>query len=202
MNLIMHQDYGDHSRKAVIKFYRDGIQLWNPGDVFGEAKNLLVPGEKDVRNPRIAAAFRKLGLCEQAGTGMRMIVNEWQKLGHPQPEYKDDRANKAFEVFLPLKPLEEILKTSQISSQISSQVSSQVGSQVKKILHYCQVPRSKQEILTHIGLKPLNKNYVRHIQPLLKQHLLEMTVPDKPKSRLQRYRTSKEGLVFLNGSSI
>ncbi|MBI4552240.1 MAG: putative DNA binding domain-containing protein, partial [Candidatus Latescibacteria bacterium] len=56
VNLLIHQDYGDHSRKAVIKFFRDGIQFWNPGDVFGDDSRLLEPGEKEVRNPAIAMA--------------------------------------------------------------------------------------------------------------------------------------------------
>ncbi|MEI6310173.1 MAG: RNA-binding domain-containing protein, partial [bacterium] len=57
VNLLIHQDYGDHSRKAVIKFFRDGIQLWNPGDVFGDDSRLFEPGEKEVRNPAIAMAL-------------------------------------------------------------------------------------------------------------------------------------------------
>jgi len=77
MNLIIHQDYGDYSRKPVIKFFQDGIQFWNPGDAFVADADLLKPGEKDVRNPLIATAFRKLGLCERAGTGLKMIFNEW-----------------------------------------------------------------------------------------------------------------------------
>jgi ATP-dependent DNA helicase RecG len=81
MNLLMHQDYGDHSRKAVIKFFRDGIQFWNPGDVFGDDTRLLEPGEKEVRNPGIIAAMRRIAMCEQAGTGMRMMREEWQGLG-------------------------------------------------------------------------------------------------------------------------
>ena len=34
INLIMHQDYSDHSRKAVIRHYADKTVLWNPGDAF------------------------------------------------------------------------------------------------------------------------------------------------------------------------
>jgi ATP-dependent DNA helicase RecG len=80
------QDYADHSRKAVIKFYKDTIQFWNPGDVFGNYGDLLEPGEKEVRNPRIVSAFRRLALCEQAGTGMRMMRNQWRALEHPDLE--------------------------------------------------------------------------------------------------------------------
>ena len=102
INLLIHQDYADHSRKAVIKFYKDVIQFWNPGDVFGSDVNLLEPGEKEVRNPRIAAAFRRLALCEQAGTGIRMMTTQWQQLGNPAPQYDNDRSRKAFEIRLGL----------------------------------------------------------------------------------------------------
>src|SRR3989338_9951830 len=77
VNLLIHQDYGDHSRKAVIKFFRDGIQFWNPGDVFGDDSRLLEPGEKEVRNPVIATAMRRVAMCEQAGTGLRMMREAW-----------------------------------------------------------------------------------------------------------------------------
>lgn len=101
VNLLIHQDYGDHSRKGVIKFFRDGIQFWNPGDVFGDDSRLWEPGEKEVRNPSIAMAMRRIAMCEQAGTGLRMMREAWKKLGHPSPTYKNDRARKAFEFFIP-----------------------------------------------------------------------------------------------------
>jgi len=54
------------SRKnSLLEIYRKFI------DVFGNADYLLEPGEKEVRKPQSVAAFRRLGLCEQAGTGMR-----------------------------------------------------------------------------------------------------------------------------------
>jgi ATP-dependent DNA helicase RecG len=36
------------------------------------------------------------------------------------------------------------------------------------------------------------------LRPLLEADLLAMTVPDKPKSRLQRYRTTEAGKRLLN----
>ncbi|MHA1787297.1 MAG: AlbA family DNA-binding domain-containing protein, partial [Candidatus Thorarchaeota archaeon] len=40
VNLLIHQDYGDQGRKGVIKFFKDGILFWNPGDVFGRYDDL------------------------------------------------------------------------------------------------------------------------------------------------------------------
>lgn len=45
--------------------------------------------------------MRHIAMSEQPGTGMRMMREEWQKLGHPAPTYKNDCAWKAFELFIP-----------------------------------------------------------------------------------------------------
>ena len=100
INLLIHQDYGDHGRKASIRFFRDRTLFWNPGDAFATTDELLDPTEKEVRNPAIVAAFRRIGLSEQAGTGMRAIFRGWQRLGHVPPVIDNDKARKSFELRL------------------------------------------------------------------------------------------------------
>ena len=114
INLLMHQDYGDHTRKAAIRFFDDRAQLWNPGDAYALTDELLEPGERDVRNPRIVAAFRRIGLSEQAGTGMRAIFGSWRRLGRVPPIIDNDRSRKAFQLTL-LK--EELLSKEQLLFQ-------------------------------------------------------------------------------------
>ena len=100
INLLIHQDYGDHGRKASIRFFRDRTGFWNPGDAFATTDELLDPTEKEVRNPAIVAAFRRIGLSEQAGTGVRAIFRGWQRLGYVPPLINNDRARKTFELLL------------------------------------------------------------------------------------------------------
>ena len=100
LNLLLHQDYGDRSRKASIRIFRDQTVFWNPGDAFAPTEELLDPTEKDVRNPAIVAAFRRIGLSEQAGSGMRMIFRNWQELGYLPPAIGNDKARKTFELRL------------------------------------------------------------------------------------------------------
>lgn len=40
-------------------------------------------------------------------------------------------------------------------------------------------------------------NYKRHIVPVLESGLIAMTLPDKPQSRLQRYRLTAQGRALL-----
>ena len=116
INLLIHQDYADHTRKPVIQFFNDRVLLWNPGDAFATADELLEPGEKEVRNPRIVNAFRRIGLSEQAGTGIRAIFGNWRRLGHVPPIIENNRLRNAFQLTL-LK--EELLSEEQLLFQAS-----------------------------------------------------------------------------------
>ena len=98
INLLLHQDYGDQHRHASICLFRDRMEFKNPGDAFATTDELLEPGEKEVRNPAIVAAFRRLGLSEQAGTGIRSIFRNWQALGYVPPAIDNDKAAKSFVV--------------------------------------------------------------------------------------------------------
>ena len=98
INLLLHQDYGEQHRHATIRVFRDRLEFRNPGDAFATTDALLDPGAKDVRNPDIVAAFRRLGYSEQAGTGIREIFRNWQALGYVPPVIDNDKANKAFDV--------------------------------------------------------------------------------------------------------
>lgn len=105
INLLIHQDYSDHSRKASIKFYRDRAVIWNPGESFEKKEKLLESGEKEVRNPRLVSAFRRIGLSEQAGSGVRAIYGNWRQLGRIPPQISNDKTEKTFEICLLKKAL-------------------------------------------------------------------------------------------------
>lgn len=105
INLLIHQDYGDHGRKASIRLFTDRTIFWNPGDAFATEAELLDPTEKEVRNPSIVKAFRRIGLSDQAGTGIRAIFRNWYDLGRVPPQLRNDKARKEFELVLLNSPL-------------------------------------------------------------------------------------------------
>lgn len=116
VNLLVHQDYSDHSRKASIRHYTDQTVFWNPGDAFATDADLLEPGEKEVRNPRIVTAFRRIGLSENAGWGLRDVFRNWQELGYVPPAIANIKRHKCFELIL---KKEELLSEQQILFQAS-----------------------------------------------------------------------------------
>ena len=100
VNLLMHQDYSDQGRKAEIRHYADQTVFWNPGDAFAAAADLLEPGEKEVRNSHIVTAFRRIGLSENAGWGLRDVFRNWQQLGNVPPCITNNKGRKCFELVL------------------------------------------------------------------------------------------------------
>ena len=194
----------------------DGIQLWNPGDVFGDDSRLMEPGEKEVRNPAIAMAMRRIAMCEQAGTGMRMMREEWQKLGHPAPNFKNDRAWKAFEFFIPgldkeVDMASDLMKamfggTSSTDTQLGTEGVpswSQVGPKsvpreiVEKVLHVTESPADLQTLMKET--EHTNRTRFRDavLKPLIDGGLIAPTIPDKPRSSKQKYRLTDKGRQFL-----
>ncbi len=124
------------------------------------------------------------------------MIEDARKHKCPEPEFK---VNGFFTTtFLP-----NVEIARKITEQVGEQVSEQVDEQVT-ILKFCLTPKQKQEILAHLGLRSVYLNFKRHIQPLVKQGLLEMTIPEKPRSSKQRYLTTDLGrkvLVKRSGGS-
>ncbi len=58
-----------------------------------------------------------------------------------------------------------------------------------KILAFCMTPHSKAEIAEYCGYKNTKNFTNRYLRPLFNAGSLKMTLPDKPKSKNQRYIT-------------
>ncbi len=77
----------------------------------------------------------------------------------------------------------ETLNTPQVIPQAIPQ-----DEREKKIIEFCQTPRSRKEISEYIGIK--DRKYLKEIlDRMIKRNLLQMTLPDKPTSPKQKYVT-------------
>ena len=58
-------------------------------------------------------------------------------------------------------------------------------------------PRTGQELLLAAGYTKRTGNFKRSMDRLLAAGFLEMSIPEKPTSRLQRYRITDKGRAWL-----
>ncbi|MCH1984716.1 RNA-binding domain-containing protein [Achromobacter xylosoxidans] len=124
INLLIHQDFGDTTRVPVIRYFRDQTEFFNPGDAFASREQLLDPGDKEVRNPSIVNAFRRIGLSDQGGTGVRAIFDGWRRLGYLPPEIENHKAEKSFRLRLRKEKLiteAQLLAQANLGAHLSAQ---------------------------------------------------------------------------------
>ncbi len=149
------------------------------------------------RNRRIGDFLKELDLTEGRSTGFPKIRQAMKFNGSPPPVFETNKSRDYFLTILPIHP--KAKRKTQVETKVGEQVSEQVSEQVGAILKFCRESKKKQEILKHINLSSVYLNYKRHILPLINNGLLELTIPDKPNSRLQKYKTTEKGLALLKG---
>ena len=78
-------------------------------------------------------------------------------------------------------------------------VTEQVTAQVEAVLQAAaQATRSREELQVASGIKHREHFRKAYLEPLLGTGWLAMTIPDKPRSPKQRYRTTDLGLTVLS----
>ena len=71
----------------------------------------------------------------------------------------------------------------------AGQVAGQVTGQVEKLLGCLEtIPLSRREMMEKLGLKGRDNFERLYLRPALDNGLIEMTIPNKPNSHLQKYR--------------
>lgn len=78
--------------------------------------------------------------------------------------------------------------STQENTQDSTQENTQDNIQIK-ILKFCEKPRSKKEIAEYMGYKDAKSFSKRYLTPLCDSGKIQMTIPEHPTSRNQKYIT-------------
>ena len=123
---------------------------------------------------------------EKAGTGTLDMIALCAEAGLPTPEFRQDGG--------------QFVQTLRRFAEQVTQPESQPES-----LDACVVGMLKQQSLSkieksqRIGQKEISGRLNQIIRQLLAEHLVEYTIPDKPASRLQKYRLTPKGQSWLDG---
>ena len=143
------------------------------------------------RNRRIGEFLKELDLTEGRSTGISKILKQMEINGSPRPEIETDEDRSFFLIRLLVNPGTLLEETSKPIPPVTPPVTPPV----KNLLVLLKENGQLGAQLIREGLKLKDRTYVReaYINPALKSGFIEMTIPDKPTSHLQKYRLTAKG---------
>lgn len=185
LNALIHRDYSIHTEGMPIQInlYSDRLEVKNPGGLYGRLTvDELGKVQPDTRNPMLATAMEVLGLTENRYSGIPTINLAMEKAGNPQPEFLDSGAE--FSVILRMGKRKS--KDHKEHFRGDGSFESNPQSKMEAVRAFCTSPKTRQEIADFLGVKPYYAAR-RYINPLVESGVLKLTIPDKPRSKNQRY---------------
>ncbi len=170
INAFVHNDY---SREVPPKFelFSDRVEITSAGGLpDGLSQTEFFEGISVPRNQELMRIFKDLGLVEQLGSGIPRILESYSKECFA---FSDNFLRMSFPA--------EVALTLQVTPQVELLIKALSSQMTRKEI---------QEALQLSDRKNLGNIY---INPALQNAVIEMTIPDKPNSWLQKYRLTALG---------
>lgn len=162
-----------------------------------------------VRERRAVPLARIALPLRRAGTGVVRLHEQWLALTGHAPVVTSDPAQKTYSIEFrwpqdsaseQVDPEATEQVTEQATEQATEQVTEQVAEQVQRtVLAVGQDVLSTSEIMERLALQHRPTVLYTYLTPALDAGLVEMTVPDKPRSSRQKYRLTDAGRALLAG---
>jgi ATP-dependent DNA helicase RecG len=178
LNALIHRDYSVHTENVPtrIVMYSDRLEITNSGGLYGRISiDSLGKVRPDTRNPALANVLELLNTTENRYSGIPTIRKEMKAAGLPDPVFAVKRGEFMVE-----------FKNGMSYPGKQRLVSEKTGNLEDQLLEFCRTPRTRKELVNFTGF---SRFYTMDsiIKPLLESGKLKMTLPDKPKSKNQKY---------------
>lgn len=188
-NLLIHREYTNpYPAKFIIEADRVLAENANRPRTAGEIDpENFSPYPK---NPVIASFFKEIGRADELGSGVR---NTFKYCGvytpGATPKFID---GDIFKTIIPLEPEKsKPIKTENFSFDLNKKH--------LMTLNFClEKARSREEIMKKLDLMDRSHCMKKYLNPMVDEKILEMTIPEKPKSSKQKYRTTNKGKRVVN----
>ena len=216
LNAIAHRDYG-HPAPIQIRVYDDRISLWNPGTLPPDwtLDKLMGTHASVPHNPGIANAFFRAGMIEAWGRGIGAIVGACRAAGTAEPRWTLESGGLRLE-FVFAGTANQSLSGGAARgsgeparhargagpSQPESRPESQPESLAARVLRQLAAgPMSKSGLSRSLGQGSVSGQLNKVVGALLADGRIGYTIPEKPRSRLQKYRLTDAGRAAVEGLS-
>lgn len=202
LNAVMHRDYSDYSGYVAIVVFDDRIEIRSCGRLPTGITVEKLSGKHDSKpvNPLIAGAFHRTGAVEVWGRGTNRVIAACEKHGAAPPIFEETQGFVHVTFKAPMVPTaaEGLEGTARPESQPESRPESQPESLERRVLDLLRrEPLGKAALSAHLGQRRVSGQLNKVIRSLMDRGLIAYTLPDKPNSRMQQYRTTATGLAML-----
>ena len=219
VNAIYHRSYEEREPVEVRITREELLVLSYPGADRSIRMDDFKKGQavsRRYRNRRIGEFLKELDLAEARSTGVPKIFRAMRQNGSPKPIFESDENRTWFLVRLPVheKVGQEASRqeTVQVTNQdnlLEIQQKKQdapqdtihetihetihVTEHVERLISILTGELNRPQLQDILGISNRPHFVAAYLGPALKAGLIEMTLPDKPKSRNQRYRRTAAG---------
>ena len=182
VNAVAHRDYTDNGSVQVMLF-ADRLEVWNPGMLSPPLtlEKLRVPHRSVPGNPLLAESLYLAEYIERMGTGTLDMIRRCVEVGLPEPEFT---VTDGFVTTVRRKAL---------AGQVTGQVTGQVADEIMTMIAVFRGDHTRQELQLALNLKSRANFEDRYLKPAIEAGYVALTLPDKPRSRLQKYRLTAKG---------
>lgn len=195
VNAVYHRSYQDRE-PVEVRIKREEIAIFScPGPDISIRYDEWRAGRgvsRRYRNRRIGEFLRELELTEGRCTGFPKLLKAMKANGSPPPVFETDDGRRECMVRLPAHPL-ALLSTPEVTTEVTMEVTMEVRGIVKALTGEL----TRQQLQDALSLK--NNEHFRkaYLLPAIEAGLVQMTLPDKPRSSNQRYRLTAAGRLWL-----
>lgn len=210
-NILIHREYTNaFPAKLIIEYGQVRTENANKPHGFG----VLNPANFTPfpKNPVIGAFFREIHRADELGSGMRRMLRYGKVYGGADPEMVE---GDIFRIVVKVPEFQQPVVTASRTGRATPEAEAQANkaqeaqveaqeAQVKlipwqlAILKACDTgEKTGKELLNVAGDRSRSGNFKKGVQRLLDEQLVELTIPDKPSSRLQKYRLTAKGRKLL-----
>ena len=186
INSLIHRDF-KNPKSNEIAIYKDRVEIFNPGEFpEGFKPEDFIEGQGSIpRNPLIANTLYLSKDIEKWGSGFRRITEACQT---SNTKVKFEIRKNGFMVIFYRKSDKELLDLTGENKNIQEKTYEKTYENLEeKILEFCIKAKTAKEIAEFCGYKGIDRFKRNYLKPLLENGKIIMTIPDKPKSKNQKY---------------
>ena len=219
VNAIYHRSYEEREPVEVRITREELLVLSYPGADRSIRMDDFKKGQavsRRYRNRRIGEFLKELDLAEARSTGVPKIFRAMRRNGSPEPIFESDEDRTWFLVRLPVHERASLAATDQDTIHDTQQDKSlknkekgqdtpqdtvhetihetiHVTEHVERLISILTGEMNRPQLQDILGISNRSHFVEAYLGPALKAGLIEMTLPDKPQSRRQRYRRTASG---------